>query len=148
MKNTKILNILVGFVMVLSLIFWVRTGLNSDDLKGDADLQASVLNPFNFLTAILLVVSIGSAIFFSITNLLSQPELLKRSLIGLGFMLVILLVSYLLAPSEVISNLKGEELASSLVSKWVSTGIWYSLILGAVGILFFVFDFAKSFINK
>lgn len=148
MKNTKILNILVGVVMVLGVVFWIRTGLNSDNLESDADLQASVLNPFNFLTVILLIISVGSAIIFSIVSLISQPALLKNSLIGLAFMVAILIVSYFLASSDVVLSIKGEELASSLVSKWVSTGIWYSLILGTVGILFFVFDFAKSFINK
>ncbi len=147
MKNTKILNILVGVVMLLGIIFWIRTGMNSDNLESDADLQASVLNPFSFLTLALLIVSIGSAVFFSIANLVSQPEQLKRSLIGLAFMVVILVVAYLLASSEVVVNLKGEELASASVSKWVSTGIWYSIILGVVGVMFFVIDFAKSFIK-
>jgi len=147
MKNTKILNIFVGIVMVLGIIFWVRTGMNSDGLKDNANLQASVLNPFSFLTAILLLISIGAATFFSVANLFSDPKLLKRSLAGLAFMMVILIFSYLIAPSEIVLNIKGEELASASISKWVSTGIWYSIILGIVGVLFFIVDFAKSFIK-
>ena len=147
MKNTKILNIGVAIVMLLGLFFWIRTGMNGDDLKGNADLQASVLNPFSYLTFFLLLVSAGAAVVFSVINLVKHPTLLKRSLIGLGAMAVILLVAYLMSSDSVVHNLQGEELASADVSKWVSTGIWYSILLGGIGLLFFVYDFAKSFIK-
>jgi len=147
MKNAKILNILVAVVMILGLFLWVRTGMNGEDLKGNADLQASVLNPFSYLTFLLLIVSAGSAIGFSIINLVKHPTLLKRSLMGLGAMAVILLIAYLMSSGGVVNNMKGEELASDSVSKWVSTGIWYSILLGGLGLLFFVVDFAKSFVK-
>lgn len=145
MKNTKILNMIVGVVMLLGLIFWVRTTMNSDDLLGNADLQASVLNPFSYLTFLLLVVSAGSAVVFSVINLVKHPALLKRSLIGLAAMAVILLVAYLISTGGAVNSINGEVLASASVSKWVSTGIWYSILLGGVGLFFFVVDFVKSF---
>jgi len=147
MKNTKILNIVVGVVMLLGLIFWVRTGMNGEDLKGNADLQASVLNPFSYLTFALLIVAAGSAIVFSIINLVKNPALFKRALMGLAFMAVILLIAYSIAPDNVVTNLKGEKLVTASVSKWVSTGIWYSIFLGAIGFLFFIFDFVKSLVK-
>ncbi len=147
MKNTKILNIGVAVVMLLGLILWIRTGMNGDDLKGNADLQASVLDPFYYLTSLLLIISAGATAIFSVINLVKHPTLLKRSLVGLGAMAVILLIAYLMSTGNVVLNLKGDELASADVSKWVSTGIWYSILLGAVGLLFFVYDFAKSFIK-
>jgi len=148
MKNTKILNIVVGVVMLLGVFFWIRTGMNGEDLKGNADLQASVLNPFSYLTFALLIVAAGSAIIFSIINLVRNPALFKRALIGLLFMAVILLIAYSIAPDNVITDIKGEALVTPTVSKWVSTGIWYSIILGIVGFLFFIFDFLKSLINN
>lgn len=147
MKNTKILNIGVAVVMLLGLFFWIRTGMNGDDLKGNADLQASILDPFYYLTVLLLVISAGAAAVFSVINLVKHPTLLKRSLMGLGAMAVILLVSYLMSTGNIVLNLKGDELASADVSKWVSTGIWYSVLLGGLGLIFFVYDFAKSFIK-
>lgn len=147
MKNTKILNIGVAVVMLLGLFLWIRTGMNGDDLKGNADLQASVLDPFYYLTLLLLIISTGVTAAFSVINLVKHPTLLKRSLMGLGAMAVILLVSYLMSTGNVVLNHSGDELASADVSKWVSTGIWYSILLGGVGLLFFVYDFAKSFIK-
>lgn len=147
MKNTKILNIVVGVVMLLGLFLWIRTSMNGNDLKENADLQASVLNPFSYLTFALLVIAVGSAVIFSFANILRNTALLKRSLMGLIFMAAILAVAYFIAPGDVVLNLKGEELASATVSKWVSTGIWYALLLGIVGLLFFVFDFLKSFVK-
>jgi hypothetical protein len=147
MKNTKILNIGVAVVMLLGLILWIRTGMNGEDLKGNADLQVSVLDPFYYLTLLLLVISAGAAVVFSVINLVKHPTLLKRSLIGLGAMVVILFVSYLISTGNVVLNHSGKELASADVSKWVSTGIWYSILLGGIGLLFFVVDFIKSFIK-
>jgi len=147
MKNTKILNIGVAVIMLLGLFLWIRTGMNGDDLKGNADLQVSVLDPFYYLTLLLLIISTGVTAVFSVINLVKHPTLLKRSLIGLGAMAVILLVAYLMSTGNVVLSLKGDELASADVSKWVSTGIWYSVLLGGVGLLFFVYDFAKSFIK-
>ncbi|MCF6213388.1 MAG: hypothetical protein L3J45_05115 [Flavobacteriaceae bacterium] len=148
MKNTKILNIVVGVVMLLGLFFWIRTGMNGDELEGNLELQASVLDPFSWLMYLLLIAAALISVGFSIKNLIRHPELLKRSLIGLAGMAVILLLAYVLSPDNVVTSIKGIELASSSVSKWVSTGIWYSLLLGAVGLLFFVYDFVKSFINN
>ena len=34
------------------------------------------------------------------------------------------------------------------ISKWVSTGIWYSLILGGVGLLIIFGGFVKSLVSK
>lgn len=146
MKNTKILNIFVGVVMVLGLILWIRTGMaDEESLKTNAELQASILNPFSYLTFLLLVGTACTVLVFSILNLVKHPNLLKKSLMGLGALLAILVVAYLIAPSEIVMDITGkEELANASVSKWVSTGIWYSMILGGLGILSFVVDFAKS----
>jgi len=147
MKNTKILNIVVGVIMLLGLIFWIRTGMNSDNLEGNADLQASILNPFSYLTFALLIVAAGTAIIFSVINLVKNPAHFKRALIGLVFMAVILLIAYSISPDNIVTNLSGKELVTASVSKWVSTGIWYSIFLGAIGFLFFIFDFLKSLIK-
>ena len=147
MKNTRILNILVAIVMVIGLILWIRTGMaDEDSLKTNADLQASILNPFTYLTFFLVAVSTGAAVIFSMMNIVKHPEALKRSLMGLAAMAVILLIAYFISPDNVVMDITGkEELASASVSKWVSTGIWYSVILGGLGLLSFVVDFAKSF---
>ncbi len=147
MKNAKILNIAVGVVMLFGIIFWIRIGINGNALEGNADLQASVLNPFSYLTFALLIIAVGSTLIFSIINLVKNPANLKKALIGLAFMAVILLIAYSIAPDNVVRDIKGEALVTTTVSKWVSTGIWYSIILGAIGFLFFIFDFVKSLIK-
>jgi len=147
MKFTKILNIGVAIVMLLGLFFWIRTGMNGEELETNIDLQASVLNPFSYLTFFLFAVAAGASVVFSVINLVKHPTLLKRTLIGLAAMAVILLISYLISTGGAVYNLGGKELASDSVSKWVSTGIWYSIMLGAIGLLFFVIDFAKSFVK-
>jgi len=147
MKNTKILNIAVGVVMLLGIIFWIRIEMNGAALESNANLQASVLNPFSYLTFILLIIAVGSTLIFSIINLAKNPANLKKALIGLAFMAIILLIAYSIAPDNVVRDIKGKELVTTTVSKWVSTGIWYSIILGGIGFIFFIFDFVKSLIK-
>jgi len=112
MKKTKILNIVVGVIMLVAIVFWIRTGMAGDDLKGNAAVQASVLNPYMYLT-----------------------------------MLVVLLAAYLVAQGGVVTNMSGKEIADASVSKWVSTGIWYSIFLAIIGFAFFLADFIKSLVK-
>ena len=147
MKKTKILNIVVGVIMLIAIVFWIRTGMAGDDLKGNAAVQASVLNPYMYLTYILLAVAALLAIGSSIMNLIHHPQQLKRSLMGVGFMLVVLLAAYLVAQGGAVTNMSGKEIADASVSKWVSTGIWYSIFLAIIGFAFFLVDFVKSLVK-
>ena len=90
------------------------------------------------------------AVAFSVINLVKQPQVLKRTLMGLGILAVFLVVSYAMASDAAVLDPFGKVLEdgeAGSISKWVSTGINFSFILGAIGIIFFVVDFAKGLIK-
>ena len=64
---------------------------------------------------------------------------------------VLLLIAYMMASDEATTNMSGNIIKdgeAGSTSKWVSTGIWYSMILGAIGLGFFLWDFVKSLASK
>jgi len=83
-------------------------------------------------------------------NLFKHPQVLKRSLIGVGALAVILIIAYIGASDAAVTNSMGDVLKdgeAGTVSKWVSTLISFSFYLGAIGLLFFFVDFAKSLVK-
>ena len=70
---------------------------------------------------------------------------------GIGALTVLLIIAYILSDSNVVYDAAGrvqpggEE--GSSVNRWVGAGIWYSIILGGIAGLFFVWDLVKGLIK-
>lgn len=147
-KIIKIINLVVGLVGVVGIYFLIRLVVAGDEaVMASADLQGSIVSPFIGFTNIILIVAIVLAVGFSIWNLIVHPKLLKKALLSIVALVVVLVIAYILADGGPVTDMygnviKGGEAGS--VSKWVSTGIWYTAILGLVGFGLFVFGFVKS----
>ncbi len=82
---------------------------------------------------------------------IKQPKLLKKTLLSLAVLGVLLVISYAMADDGATLNASGlilEDGEAGSTSKWVSTGITYSLVLGGVGILAIFAGFFKSLVRK
>ena len=98
----------------------------------------------DFSLFVLIVVTLV-ALLFSFMNILKKPELFKQALKGLGLLLVILIASYLIASDEAVYSISGDVLVESgSTSKWVGTGVVYSLILLTIGMALFLWDMVKN----
>lgn len=118
-----------------------------DAVKESLDLQNSLVSPFVSFAKVILIITTVIAVVFSLWNLVRHPKLLKKTLVSLAALGVLLLISYMMATDEATRNLSGNIIKdgeAGSTSKWVSTGIWYSMILGAIGLGFFLVDFVKS----
>ena len=149
-KLSKILTLVAGLIGLIGFFFFVRILMEGDDaIKVDADLQNSILSPFISFSIFLLIVTAVIAVAFSAVNLVKHPTVLKRTLMGLGVMAVFLVIAYTLADDGAVMSLgkvlKDGEAGS--VSKWVSTGINFSAILGIIGFGAFFVDFVKSLVK-
>lgn len=97
---------------------------------------------------VLLVVTTALALFFSFKNIISDPETLKKVLIGVGFLLVVFVLSYFLADGNAVYSASKKELTpEGMTSKLVGTGIIYSLVLLTIGMALFLFDMIKNIIK-
>jgi glucan phosphoethanolaminetransferase (alkaline phosphatase superfamily) len=151
-KVSKILSLVSGLIGLIAVYFLVRIIMEGDDaVKESLDLQNSLVSPFVQFAKIILIITTIVAVVFSLWNLVRQPKLLKKTLISLAALAVLLLISYMMSSDEATTNMSGNIIKdgeAGSTSKWVSTGIWYSMILGAIGLGFFAWDFVKSLASK
>jgi len=151
-KVSKILSLVSGLIGLIAVYFLVRIIMEGDDaVKESLDLQNSLVSPFVQFAKIILIITTIVAVVFSLWNLVRQPKLLKKTLISLAALGVLLLIAYIGASDEATTNMSGNIIKdgeAGSTSKWVSTGIWYSMILGAIGLGFFAWDFVKSLASK
>ena len=103
---------------------------------------------------LLLVITAGLAIVFSLLNLFKNPAALKKSLISIGVLAAVLVIAYLLADGSVVNDASNKEFVDSSgvpysagTYKWVATFIVYSLILMLVGAVLFLYDMIKNLVK-
>jgi hypothetical protein len=151
-KNlSKILTLVAGLIGAIGFVFFIRVIMAGDEsIENDAAVQASVVSPFVLFAEIVLVVTAVVAVIFSVVNLLKNPQVLKRSLIAVGLLAVFLVVAYSISSDAAVTDSVGnilEEGEAGSVSKWVSTGINFSAILGIIGFGAFFVDFVRSLVK-
>ena len=150
-KLSKILSLTSGLIGLIAIYFLARIIMEGDDaVKESLDLQNSLVSPFVSFARIILIITTIIAVVFSLWNLVRQPKLLKKTLLSLAALGVLLLIAYMMASDAAVTNISGNVIKdgeAGSTSKWVSTGIWYSLILGGIGLAFFLWDFVKSLVS-
>jgi lipid-A-disaccharide synthase-like uncharacterized protein len=100
-----------------------------------------------YLSYVILFACVAIVLIYVFKNLFSNKETLKRTMITLGLLGGVLLISYLLANGSDVYNVKKELLVSGGASKLVSTGLIATYILGIVAVgslFFFMFKNAKK----
>lgn len=152
-KLSKVLTIIAVIIALIGAIFYIRVVMAGDDaIEDSADLQNTIISPFVWLTVIVLIATAGAALLSSVISLVKKPEQLKKTLLSIAVLGVVLVIAYLLKDGSVVLDAQGkiveggEEGVTSNV--WSSTGIWYSIILGGVGLVLFLYDMVKSLIKS
>jgi len=149
---SKILSIVSGVIGIIAVYFLIRIIMEGDDpITESVDLQNSLVSPYITFATYVLIITAILAVVFSIINMVKHPKLLVRSLISVGFLAVILVIAYMMASDAAVLDVSGNVLKdgeAGPVSKWVSTGIWYSVILGGIAIVAIFGGFLKSLVSK
>jgi glucan phosphoethanolaminetransferase (alkaline phosphatase superfamily) len=151
-KISKILSVVTGLIGLIGVYFLVRIIMEGDEVvKQNVDVQNSLVSPYITFAIWILAITAILAIVFSIWNLIKHPQLLKQTLISLVALGALLALSYALADDSAVTNVSGNVLKdgeAGPISKWVSTGIWYTMILGGIALLGILADFVKSLVSK
>lgn len=153
MKSNKILNILIAAIALIGGFLFIRVFMeDTDAIETDVDVANSVVSPLIYYSTYLFYAAVIITIGLSLISLVRNPENLKKTLGGLAILGVLLLVAYFLSDSEAVYNAAGDIESGgeegSAVNKWVGTGIWYSVILGGIASLFFVWDLLKGLVKS
>lgn len=155
----KLSKILTGVAAVIALIgfyFFIMIVVNGEDaIKSDPEVQASTVSPYITFSVVILILTIAAAVIFSVVNLVKNPESLKKTLLSLVILGAIFAVSYMFAKdTSLVDAVGNKDWQVSIsngeaggISKWVGTGITYSIALGAIGLALFVVDIVKGLIK-
>ncbi len=155
-KFSKILTILAVIIALIGAFFYIRILSAGDEAfteGADAlSLQNSVISPFVWVTVIVLIATIFVSLLTSILGLVKKPEQLKKTLLSIAILGVVLVIAYFLNDSTEVLDAQGKVLkggsAGETSNVWSSTGIWYSVILGGVGLALFLVDMVKSLVKS
>ena len=138
MKLQNIVKIISALLGVLGGIFLLRIlGAGDDDIKLAASMgDYGVVSPLVELAKVILYLTIGITLVFTIKGLFSDKEKLKKAGLSIGFFAVVLVISYVLSDG-VETPMKDGEFLSTNGSKWVGTGIrmFYILAIIAIGLM-------------
>jgi hypothetical protein len=147
-KISKILTIIVAAISVIGIALFINVSFTD----GAPESVSSAVGPLIEFSLYLFYAAVIITIGLSVRGLVKNPENLKKTLLGLGVMIVLLIVSYLLGDSEPVLNAQGKVLEGGELgaasNQWVGSLIWYSTILVLIGGIFFVVDLAKGLIKS
>ncbi|QMU62838.1 MAG: hypothetical protein GKR88_00165 [Flavobacteriaceae bacterium] len=148
-KLSKILTIGIAVIAVIGVIlFFVVASVD----EGDLEALNSATSPLITFSTLLIYLTVGVTLVLSIMGIIKNPESLKKTLLSIGVLAVLLGIAYLLADSNAVLDTQGEVLkggeAGTASNQWAGSLIWYSIVLGCIGGLFFIYDLLKGLIKS
>ena len=145
-KITNIIAIGLGILGLVFLAFIISQGDESIEMsamQGDYGFVSAII----YLAFIVLGIVVLSTVVFSLMNLFSNKDKLKKAGISIGSFLAIIIVAFILSEG-VETPMQDGKVLSAAGSRLVETGIrtFYLLTLIAVGIM--IFNSVRKLIKK
>tara|TARA_A100001011_G_scaffold46883_1_gene44306 strand:- start:1552 stop:2001 length:450 start_codon:yes stop_codon:yes gene_type:complete len=149
MNLQTIIKIISAVFGLLGAIFLFRIlGIGDEEIKMAASVgDFGSVSPLVTLAIAILLITVVITVLFSLLNLASSSEKLKKSLIFIGCFLVIMGISYGLSDG-VETPMKDGEMLSASGSRWVGTGLRMFYILAALAIISMILSGAKKIIKR
>lgn len=152
-KLANIIKIVVTIIAVIGAILLVRVLMAGEqEITDSVELQNSLVSPLVYFSQILFFAAVIITVILSLLGLFKNPENLKKTLLGLGVFGVLFIIAYFSADANAVLDNAGKVLeggeAGSSINKLVGAGIVFSLILGAIGLVFFLIDLGKGLIKS
>ena len=145
-KITNIIAIALGVLGLVFLAFIISQGDESIEMsamQGDYGFVSAII----YLAFVVLGIVVLSTVVFSLLNLFSNKDKLKKAGISIGSFLAVIIIAFILSEG-VETPMQDGKVLSATGSRWVETGIrtFYLLTLIAVGIM--IFNSVRKFIKK
>ncbi|MEL0318161.1 MAG: hypothetical protein ACPGO9_02795 [Flavobacteriaceae bacterium] len=149
MNIQTIVKIISAVFGLLGAVFLFRIiGTGDEEIKMAASMgDFGAVSPLVSLSIAILMITVVVTLLFSLLNLASSSQKLKKSLLFIGCFAVVLGIAF--AASEGVETpLKDGEILSAAGSRWVGTGIRMFYILAILAILSMVVSGAKKILNR
>ena len=149
MNIQTIVKIISAVFGLLGVVFLFRIiGVGDEEIKMAASMgDYGVVSPLVSVAIAILFVTVAVTVIFSLINLASSPQKLKKSLLFIVCFIVVIGLAFAIS-SGVETPLKDGEILSASGSRWVEAGIRMFYILAALAIGSMMFFAGKKFINK
>ena len=149
MNIQTIVKIISAAFGLLGAIFLFRfIGVGDEEIKMAASGgDFGSVSPLVSLAIAILFITVGVTVIFSLLNLASSSEKLKKSLIFIGCFIAIMGISFALS-NGVETPMKDGEVLSASGSRWVGAGLRMFYILAALAILSMILSGARKILNK
>jgi len=149
MNIQTIVKIISAVFGLLGVVFLFRIiGVGDEEIKMAASVgDYGVVSPLVSVAIAILFVTIAITVVFSLINLASSPQKLKKSLLFIVCFIVVIGLAFAIS-SGVETPLKDGEILSASGSRWVEAGIRMFYILAALAIGSMMFFGGKKLINK
>lgn len=129
----KIISIILILIAVVSIAFiWTRS---ETEMKENLTLQSRILNPYFITAYIALGLCTVLALLFPIINIITQPKNAVRALIGLGGLVLIGIIAYVLSSNEFSVMKLAEYNLSEAGSKLIGAAIIATYIIAGASII-------------
>ncbi|MEX6626449.1 hypothetical protein PG913_01730 [Tenacibaculum pacificus] len=144
--NNKILTLLVAAISLIGVALFVNVVIID---KENVEAVSNAVSPLVSYSYYLLIVIVIVAVVISLLSMFKNPAALKKTLLGVSVLGVLLVVSYMFSSNgQVLGPDQGVLVAEGSTSKWVGTGISFTIILGAIAGAFFVVDLLKGIVKS
>ena len=149
MNIQTIVKIISAIFGLLGVVFLFRIiGVGDEEIKMAASVgDYGVVSPLVSVAIAILFVTIAVTVVFSLINLASSPQKLKKSLLFIVCFIVVIGLAFAIS-SGVETPLKDGEILSASGSRWVEAGIRMFYILAALAIGSMMLFGGKKLINK
>ena len=149
MNIQTIVKIISAIFGLLGVVFLFRIiGVGDEEIKMAASMgDYGVVSPLVSVAIAILFVTVAVTVIFSLINLASSPQKLKKSLLFIVCFIVVIGLAFAIS-SGVETPLKDGEILSASGSRWVEAGIRMFYILAALAIGSMMFFGGKKLINK
>ena len=133
-KYTALALGVIGLILQVVILNQGDDTIKLNALSGDYGVISSMVN----LALIVLAITVSLTLIFSITNLASDPNKLKKALLSICAFGVVVLLAFLFS-SGIETPLKDGDILSASGSRLIETGLrtFYFLVFIAVGAMLY-----------
>ena len=130
----------IGMILLARVIF-----AGNDAIKASADVQASVVDPYIFISYVVLAIVLVLVLIYVLKGIFAGN--IKKTLMAIGAFLAVFVIAYVLS-NGVETPMKDGKILSESGSKLVGTGLRMFYILTIIAIGAMAWTGVKKLTNK
>ena len=152
MTITKFTKAFLYIAYVLAIGFTVMFFMGLDGTSDRSAQNIAAAGPYLSFAYVLAFLALGLVLVFSVINVIIDPSNLKMALVGIGGLVVIAVISYMLS-SDAPLNFTSKEVADiynkdTTTLKWTDTGLYLTYTLFGISIIGMLFTELRDFFKR